>query len=66
MIPFNRQYVTNEKNERVAVQLDITTFEKIEETLENFGLMKFIQENDGSESLSVAEARTFYNALDKK
>jgi hypothetical protein len=66
MTPFNRQYVTNEKNERIAVQVDITTFQKIEETLENFGLMKFIQENEGSESLSIAEAKTFYNSLDKK
>lgn len=66
MMPFNRQYVTNEKNERIAVQVDITTFQKIEETLENFGLMKFIQENEGTESLSIAEAKAYYHSLDKK
>ncbi len=32
-----RSYVINENNERIAVQLDLATFEKIEELLENQG-----------------------------
>lgn len=31
-----RKYIIDERNRAVAVQLDIKTFEKIEETLENY------------------------------
>ena len=46
-----RQYVLNEKNKKVAVMLDIKTFDKIEEALENYGLMKFIKENKNDKPL---------------
>jgi hypothetical protein len=47
----------------VAVQVDIQTFEKIEQLLEDYALGQFIEENDPDEILSVAEAREYYNSL---
>ncbi len=61
----SRKYIVDENNKKIAVQLDIETFEKIEELLENYGLAKLITENQTEEKFSVAEAKTFYNSLEK-
>jgi hypothetical protein len=60
-----RKYIADENNKRIAVQLDIATFEKIEEVLENYGLAQLIKESEEEEKLPVGEAKTFYQALDK-
>lgn len=59
-----RQYIVDEDNHKVAVQLDIDTFEKIEDVLENYALVQFINA-DESETLSIEEAKKYYAALDK-
>jgi hypothetical protein len=46
-----RQYIINEDNQRVAVQMDIETFEKIEEALENYGLYKLMAASDDDAEL---------------
>lgn len=61
---FNRQYIVNEANQRVAVQLDIATFEKIENVLENYALAQFMDEDD-SEAMTIEDAKNYYAALDK-
>ncbi len=38
MEELKRIYVVDEQNQRVAVQIDIETFNRIEETLENYAL----------------------------
>ena len=60
-----RQYVLDEKNKKVAVMLDVKTFDKIEEALENYGLMQFIKENKKEKPLKAAEAKSYYNNLSK-
>ena len=60
-----RQYVLNEKNEKVAVMLDIKIFDKIEEALENYGLMKHIAENKKDKPMKVSEAKSYYKKLSK-
>ena len=60
-----RKYVVDEQQRKVAVQLDIETFGKIEELLENYALIQLMKENDGDESLAVHEAQLFYGALPK-
>ncbi|MGZ8193080.1 MAG: hypothetical protein ACXWTW_05995, partial [Methylobacter sp.] len=47
-----RQYIVDEDNHKVAVQLDIDTFEKIEDILENYALVQLI-DSDESETLSI-------------
>ncbi len=63
---FKRKYIVNEQNEKVAVQLDINTFEKIERVLEDYVLGEKIKENAPSQRLSVNEAVSFYKKLKKK
>ena len=50
---------------KVAVQIDIGTFEKIENILEDHGLFKLIQEDNEKEYLNLSEAKEFYKGLDK-
>jgi hypothetical protein len=57
-----RTYVVDENNERIAVQLDLATFEKILDLLEDRGLADHMICAEESESLSIEDARTFYAA----
>jgi len=65
MTDIPRKYILDENNKRVAVQLDLATFEKIEETLENFALVQLMKQSQSEETLSVAEATQYYSKLDK-
>jgi len=65
MQTINRQYVVDEQDTKIAVQIPIETFERIEEILENYALVQLMKENEGEEILSVNEAKAFYNQLEK-
>jgi hypothetical protein len=60
-----RQYIVDDNNRRVAVQLDLKTFEKIEEILENYGLVQLMSAEEEDEPLNLAEAKAYYNKFDK-
>lgn len=60
-----RQYIIDERNRKVAVQLDIETFERIEEALENYGLIELMQEESDDELLELESAREYYRKLEK-
>jgi hypothetical protein len=64
-LPDAIQYVTDSEGRRVAVQIDLETFQRIEALLENAGLVKAIQEAEAEEALDPAAARTFYRSLRK-
>ncbi len=49
MLDIKKTYLTDEKKRPVAVQVDIETFEKIEQLLEDYALGKLIEENDSEE-----------------
>ena len=60
-----RQYIVDESNCKVAVQLDIETFVKIEETLENYGLIKLMEaEESDDEVFNLEEAKSYYRTLE--
>jgi len=65
MKTINKQYIVDEKNKKIAVQIPIETFEKIEEILENYALVQLMKENEGEETLSINEAKEYYNQLKK-
>lgn len=65
MEPLKKKYIVDEKNRRVAVQIDIETFEKIEELLEDYALYELMQQAEDDETLDLNEARAFYDALPK-
>ena len=65
METIQKEYIVNEQNRKIAVQIPIETFQRIEEILENFALIQLMKENEGEEILGVSEARTYYDQLEK-
>ncbi len=61
-----KKYIVDENNKKIAVQLDIGTFNKIEEIIENYSLAQLMKENDSSKALRIEEAKEFYSKLIKK
>jgi len=58
-------YIVDNHNHKIAVQLDIETYDKITDVLENYALFKFMDENKDDEKLSLRDARTYYASLKK-
>ena len=65
MEAIRKQYIVDENNEKVAVQLDIGTFQKIEELLENYSLVQLMKENEGTETMDLPKAKAYYSRLKK-
>ena len=59
----NPNYIVDNQNHKVAVQLDIDTYNQITKTLENFALYKLMEENNNNETLSLEDAREYYKSL---
>ena len=66
MLEIEKKYIVDRNKITVAVQIDITTFNKIEQLLEDYALGQLIEENLTDELLSLNEAKTFYKKLQKK
>ena len=60
-----KKYIIDEHNRRIAVQIDLTTFEKIEEILENYALVQLMNENEEDDKLDINQAKSYYQTLDK-
>ena len=60
MLEIVKRYIVDESNNRLAVEIDIDTFNKIEEVLENYGLYHLMKETEESESLTLCEAKEYY------
>ena len=58
-----KKYIVDEFNRKVAVQIDIEIFEKIEELLENYALVKLMNENKEDERLELSQAKEYYGKL---
>ncbi len=56
-------YIIDNHNHKIAVQLDIETYEKITDVLEDYALFKFMDENKDDEKLSLKDARALYASL---
>jgi len=65
METIKKQYIVDEQNKKIAVQIPIEIFEKIEEILENYALVKLMKEAEDEEVLSMKEAKRYYNQLEK-
>jgi RelB antitoxin of RelBE toxin-antitoxin system len=65
MEELKKSYIVDEQNRKVAVQLDIETFNKIEEVLENFALARLMEENGDEDVLELNEALAYYQSLEK-
>jgi len=58
-----KQYIIDENNKKIAVQLSIDTFEKIEKILEDYALVQLMKKNKEDEVLGIGEAKKYYNQL---
>jgi len=58
-------YIVDNHNQKIAVQLDIKTYEKITDVLEDYALFKFMDENKDDDKLSLKDARELYASLKK-
>ncbi|WP_009630735.1 hypothetical protein [Synechocystis sp. PCC 7509] len=63
MLEIHKNYVLNEQQQPIAVQIPIAEFEQIEEILENYGLVKLMDETHNEEQLAKNEALKFYQLL---
>jgi hypothetical protein len=56
-------YIIDSNNNKIAVQLDIQTYEKIIDTLENYSLYHYMADNKDDEKFSLTEAQKYYQSL---
>lgn len=66
MEAIKKQYIIDENNNKIGVQLDLKTFEKIEEIMENYALFQLMKDNGEEEVLDLRSAKEYYSKLDKK
>lgn len=62
MLKIHKNYLMDENQPPIAVQIPIADFEKIEEILENYGLVQLMASED-NERLSKNEAMKYYQSL---
>ena len=65
MLKIKKTYLTDDNKHPIAVQIDIKTFEKMEQLLEDYALGQLMDENDPAENLSLNEAEEYYRKLKK-
>jgi len=65
MEEIKRTYIIDEQNRKLAVQIDIDTFNKIEELLEDYALVQLMEESADDEALELDEALDYYQTLEK-
>jgi len=66
MLEIDKKYIVDENKKAVAVQIDIDTFNKIEQLIEDYALGHLIEENSPDEIFSLNEAKSVYRKLQKK
>jgi len=62
----NKQYIVDENNNKIAVQIAIETFEKIEQILEDYSLFNLMKGNSDSDLLELNGALKYYDKLTKE
>lgn len=63
MLEIHKNYLYNENQQPIAVQISIAEFEKIEEILEDYGLAQLMNEVKDEKPLSKDEALKYYQSL---
>ncbi len=66
MLEINKNYVLDEDQKPIAVQIPIAEFEKIEEILEDYGLGKLIEEVEDDEILDKEKALQYLESIKNK
>lgn len=66
MLNITKNYVLDENQKAIAVQIPIADFEKIEDILENYGLAKMIDEIAEETTLNKEEALNYLKLIKEK
>ena len=64
MLDIKTKDIVDKTGRRIAVQVKSKDFDKMVEILEDYALVKLMKEDD-EKPLSLAEAKEFYNKLQK-
>ena len=65
MEELKKTYIVDEQNRKLGVQVDIDTFNKIEEVLENYALVQLMKEQNDEDFFDRDEALAYYQSLEK-
>ena len=65
MTAIPRKYITDAKNQKQAVIVDLETFRRMESIIEDNGLGRFMEEAEEDVTLSVHEAKKHYRSIKK-
>ena len=66
MLKIKKKFVVDEKNRPFAVQVDIATFERMEQLIEDYALGQLINENNSNDNLSLEEGKEYYHKIVKR
>jgi hypothetical protein len=66
MFAIKKEYIVTADKKKKAVLIDIDTFNKMEELLENFGLGKYMEEVKSEKNLTLKDAKKYYYYAMKK
>ncbi len=66
MLNIAKKYVLDEHMQKIAVQLDVSTYERMEQLLEDYALAQYMKQNQEDELLTLNEARVVYQKMKKK
>ena len=61
-----KKFIVDNQNRKIGVQIDIDTFEKIENLLEDYGLYELMDDNIESENLDLDNAKKIYKNIEKQ
>jgi hypothetical protein len=62
-LEIKKQYIVDDKNRKIAVQIDIDTFTKIEDLLENYVLAQMINDSAEDKSYGIQDAKAYYKQI---
>lgn len=65
MEALKKKYIVDENQKKIAVQIGIKDFEKMEQVIEDYALGKLIEENNPDDYLSLDDAISEYEKLKK-
>ena len=65
MTAIPRKYITDDRNQKQAVIVDLETFNRMESIIEDHGLAHFMDEAEGDKTLTISEARKSYRTMKK-
>ena len=66
MLAIKKEYIVTANNKKKAVLVDLETFKRMENLLEDYGLGKYMEEVKEEKNLSLSEARRQYSTMKKR